>query len=45
MKAQINVQQTYSLGKVVTRLVFLGGLILGCVYVFLEACSTLIKSL
>jgi hypothetical protein len=43
MKAQIHVQQSWSTGKVVSRLLFLGGLILGCVYVFLTACSSLIK--
>lgn len=45
MKAQLNIQATPAVGKVVMRLTLLGGLILGCVYVFLVLCSSAIKIL
>ncbi len=44
MKA-MNVQQTHSLKPVITRLVLLGGVVLGCLYAFLYLCSTALKIL
>lgn len=45
MKAQLNVQPTYSTGKVVARLMLLGGLFFAAMYLFLELCSSIIKAL
>ena len=45
MKAQLNVQPTYSTSKVVARLMLLGGLFFGAMYLFLQLCSTIIKAL
>ena len=45
MKAQLNAQPTYSTGKVVARVMLLGTLFFGAMYLLLQVCSTLIKSL
>ena len=43
MKAQLQMQSSPSIVKVVMKLTLLGGLVLGCVYVFLMLCSTAIR--
>ena len=45
MKVELNARQHHSIGNVVMRLALLGGLALGCAYVFLQLCSSLIKVL
>lgn len=45
MKAQLNIQPTPAVGKVVMRLTLLGGLVLGAVYAFLVLMSSAIKVL
>lgn len=46
MKAHLNAQPAPPrVGKVVMRVTLLGGLILGCVYVFLLLCSSALKIL
>jgi hypothetical protein len=44
MKAQLNAQPAYSTSKVVARVMLLGGLFFGAMYLFLQLCSSLIKA-
>ena len=45
MKAQLNAQPSYSTSKVVARLMLLGGLSFGALYLFIQLCSALLKAI
>jgi hypothetical protein len=46
MKATLTVRPTVQpIGRVITRLALVGGVAFGCIFLFLQLCSTLIKVL